>query len=404
MEVETTRLVIVGGSSLISWWRRNGNWVVRVVLIPWALTRLCLVLSGCLAAYLPINRHYPAGDAVTRGWHFSPHRWLDMWGRWDSGWYYDIVVNGYRLTGESSVSQVNVVYFPLYPLSVRLLTFWLPEPLRTPEDILAVGIAVSNVCLIAALVLLYRLTFDWTGDNKAARWAILFLLVFPTSYFLSSFYSESIYLLVSVGAFFAAQRQRWGLAGVLSALAAVGRPVGIAVAAALALVYLSNNRWRLRGLGWRWLWLLAAPLTLLAYLGWLSTITGDLLAPLTGQAAWGRQLTAPWTTVLEPRYPQGVHKLLEQAVTVFMLSLAVVSIFLLRSAAYGVYCLLLMLPFLVTGTLQSAARLEMIAFPVFVTLSMLTSRLQWLRITIGVISFILLCLRMALWSRFYSML
>ncbi len=327
-----------------------------------------------------------------------------MWGRWDSGWYYDIVVNGYRLTGESSVSQVNVVYFPLYPLSVRLLTFWLPEPLRTPEDILAVGIAVSNVCLIAALVLLYRLTFDWTGDNKAARWAILFLLVFPTSYFLSSFYSESIYLLVSVGAFFAAQRQRWGLAGVLSALAAVGRPVGIAVAAALALVYLSNNRWRLRGLGWRWLWLLAAPLTLLAYLGWLSTITGDLLAPLTGQAAWGRQLTAPWTTVLEPRYPQGVHKLLEQAVTVFMLSLAVVSIFLLRSAAYGVYCLLLMLPFLVTGTLQSAARLEMIAFPVFVTLSMLTSRLQWLRITIGVISFILLCLRMALWSRFYSML
>ena len=50
-------------------------------------------------------------------------------------------------------------------------------------------------------------------DARLARRAVLFCAVFPTVYFLHIAYSEAIFLLLSVGAFYHARRGQWLICG-----------------------------------------------------------------------------------------------------------------------------------------------------------------------------------------------
>ncbi|MDP2727577.1 MAG: hypothetical protein Q8P59_08530, partial [Dehalococcoidia bacterium] len=45
---------------------------------------------------------------------------LDVWARWDSGWYANIALFGYRyLTDQPS----NMAFLPSYPLAIKAVTF-----------------------------------------------------------------------------------------------------------------------------------------------------------------------------------------------------------------------------------------------------------------------------------------
>ena len=54
--------------------------------------------------------------------------------------------------------------------------------------------------------------------EEIAERAVLLLLLFPTSFFLTAFYTEGLFLLLTVGAFLAARRGRWAVAGALATL------------------------------------------------------------------------------------------------------------------------------------------------------------------------------------------
>jgi len=62
---------------------------------------------------------------------------IDLHNRWDAYWYLTIAQDGYDLRGEGDIS--NVVFFPLYPLLVRLLgplagDDLVPGPVAPHED------------------------------------------------------------------------------------------------------------------------------------------------------------------------------------------------------------------------------------------------------------------------------
>jgi hypothetical protein len=78
-------------------WRRNRSWLWPDVLAPFAITRLALILVAWFSQYLPANTGYPYQPAIERGWHFSPHRLVDVWGRWDTGWYISIIETRIRM-------------------------------------------------------------------------------------------------------------------------------------------------------------------------------------------------------------------------------------------------------------------------------------------------------------------
>jgi len=134
---------------------------------------------------------------------------------WDGLWYKLIAEEGY---GE----HVNTypAFWPLFP--------WL---MRLGSDITGVatetaGWVIANASFLVALTLLYRLVaLDF--DRTIARRTVVALAVFPTSLFFSAVYTESLFLLLAVGALYAARRGVWFTAGALGLLAALTRSQGI---------------------------------------------------------------------------------------------------------------------------------------------------------------------------------
>ncbi|MEA2578910.1 MAG: hypothetical protein QOD78_2498, partial [Chloroflexota bacterium] len=197
---------------------------------------------------------------------------------WD-GWYYlGIVRDGYQADPVSGAYS-NIAFPPLYPMLVRLLSF----PIKGSEGIVA--ILVSNVAFLIALGLLVRLGTPYLGRRRATMAAGL-LVIYPFASVFAMAYTESLFLLLMVAAFLAAERGHRAWAGIFLALTVLCRLQGIALILPLGIVMLRQDGWRPRpSLGW----LLLGPLAGAAFLLYIATITGTPTAFLDAQQAWGRE-------------------------------------------------------------------------------------------------------------------
>ena len=84
----------------------------------------------------------------------------------------------------------------------------------------AAGYLVSNLALYVACLVFRSHVRDLYGEAVASR-AVVFLLINPVTVFYSTIYSESLFLLCIVAACHAAHRNRWPLAGLCGAGAAL---------------------------------------------------------------------------------------------------------------------------------------------------------------------------------------
>jgi hypothetical protein len=164
---------------------------------------------------------------------------------------------------------------------------------------MVVGLSVASASALGALFVLHRLVELEFGGEAATNtvWIVAWL---PVALFLSAVYSESLFLLLVIGSFYAARLGRWPTAGALGALAAASRNSGVVLLVPLVLLYLYGPREdrepdrRQSGLRRRYdlqpdlLWLAAVPLGLLAYIAYLQISFGEPLAPFTQQNHWHR--------------------------------------------------------------------------------------------------------------------
>jgi len=213
--------------------------------------------------------------------------------RWDSVWFLSVAQDGYTQASSEA-------FFPLYPMLAALAGALLGT---APAG----AIAVSLACLAGALYLLHRLVALDFGREVAATTVALVALS-PAAFFLSAVYSESLFLLLSVGAVLAARTDRWWAAGALGALAACTRSAGVVLMVPLALMYLYGPRgagaWEARGgrvaprsrfgLRANALALGLVPLGLLAYCLVLALYGQDPLAPFAAQEVWLRGFAGPF--------------------------------------------------------------------------------------------------------------
>jgi Mannosyltransferase (PIG-V) len=207
--------------------------------------------------------------------------------RWDAVWYLRIADSGY------AGDEARAAFFPLYPLLTHSLAQLAGG---TDAALLVSAYLIALASFLAALVLLYRLVSLELG-RPLARPTLLLLAVFPAAVYFGAPYAESLFLLLAVGAFYAARTDRWAWAGLAAAGAAATRSAGILLLVPLAMLWWSGRRTPSRGrtVAQRPAWLLLAPLGLACYALYLGLAEGDALRFLDVQDAWSRELAVPLT-------------------------------------------------------------------------------------------------------------
>ncbi len=179
-------------------------------------------IAGAYAGHaLGASPYSPEEIFPYRGIAPETNLFLSVWQRFDTNWYLEIARDGY-------VDAGSKVYFPLYPLLIRLVS-------ALVGNAMLAALLISNVALIGALALLYRLSKALFGATSARR-AVAYWLVFPTAFFLFAAYTESLFLFLVLAAFDCARRERWVLAAMFGALAALTRLQGVLLIVPLAVV------------------------------------------------------------------------------------------------------------------------------------------------------------------------
>jgi hypothetical protein len=357
----------------------------------WGGWRLALIIIAAIGmAVLPFKPSFPYAETLLLP-HGSPLFW--SWANFDGVHYIGIAEKSY-------FAQFTQAFFPLYPLLIRALN-------QLVHNSILNGLIISNVTFLGSLWLLYKLA-RLDLSTAAAKRTLIFLLVFPTSFFFASLYTESLFLLVTLASFYAARRRRWLLAGVCGALAAATRILGVLLIPALLIEYLS---WPKRS-RWGWWTLLLPAAGLLLYMYYLNVSFHDPLYFLHAQPAFGAGRSGDKIILLYQVFWRYLKMLLTVPVTTlvyytvaqeFTAALVFLCLSLLAfkftRRSYAVFGILAYILPTLTGTFSSMPRYVLIIFPAFMLLGRIQSRP--IRYALYAISLALLALNVVLFTRGY---
>ena len=372
--------------------KKNKNIYIAIAFVLWVALILLIEKTSIFFLIDRTSYELPYGLGVGRRSVVLP--FLNFDGRN----YLDIAVSGYFQKGEYNLRA----FFPLYPLLVRLIYgFFKINPVYS-------GILVSFLSSLAFIFILYKLVEADYGDKKAFR-VIAAFLVFPTSFFMLAFYTESVFLLLVILCFLSLRNKKRLVAAILAAMASATRITGLALFPVLA--YDSYNHFKKNGK--INLSFLISPLGFVAYSVYSFITTGDFLAMISGQNGWGKPLglTGPFyafkyaiTNILSgPKLTYDSPFVYPVIVLEFFLTILII-IFLIRSrkklkAEYWIYSLFSLLVILVGGFLSSAPRYFLVIFPIFIYAGVNLSKFKYI-IYVSV-SFLLFIFLSALFLRGY---
>jgi hypothetical protein len=323
------------------------RWYGRAVLAPFVVTRLLLLVIGLAVA--------------TR----DP---LSVWSSWDGQWYVSVARDGYVHHG---AAQSNTAFAPALPGLMHLLAALLGGA-DNPTILVVSGLLIGQAALLVALGYLAVLV-SRECDAPTARRAVLYVLVFPSTLFLSALYPHALFLACAIGSVYHARRGQWWLAGLLGGLTGLTRLQGALIGLPLLVEYLSQRGTERSPLRQHLLALALVGLGPLVTLLVLAVQTGNPLAMVGAEAAWGRELTWPWLTLQAylsaPLGPHGTDRsALDLAFTGLLLILAVVGWTRLPRSLALFPCVFLGIS-LSSGLLVSSMRYGLELFPVFITLA-----------------------------------
>ncbi len=162
----------------------NKSIYIYVVLI-FVLTRVMLILIENIS-----NNILPSGSYFLQSYE---NNWVNYFLQWDGAWYLSISEQGYY-------NVYSTHFLPVYPIIVKFLRY-IFAPIPTP----ILGIITSNISFIIALIILYKIIIV-EKNGIVAKYTIFSLLIFPTSYVFSSFYTESIFLLLIVLSYYSIKK------------------------------------------------------------------------------------------------------------------------------------------------------------------------------------------------------
>lgn len=288
---------------------------------------------------------------------------VDLHNRWDSFWYLDIVQNGYHINpGQYSLS--NVAFYPVYPFLIKIV-----GTIFFGQFALA-GWLLSITSLFAAAVYFYKLIKEF-HPGVDPEMALIFMLVFPTAFFLNVIYTESLFLFISLACFYYCFRKNWLLAGIFGFVGAVTHSNGVFLLIPILWEYYRNFKFKINRN------ILAA----------IAIPAGSAIIPIYHyfkfhnlflffqyESRWGRNFTINWDHLQFFSRPATLNIIFDSAFTIMALTASYL-VYKKLSKVYAVYMLGTILAALTSGTLMSMGRYLLILFPLFILLASVKNKL-----------------------------
>ena len=343
---------------------------IKPVLLIALVTKALIFSLGFIVTYLNEGPSHPLSIVMRQ------------FCRWDSPHYLSIAENWYVNVGEQ---RLFIVFFPLYPVLIRLTTF-------NGRFVNLSALLISNISSIVAMVYLFKLAkLDFKED--VAKRAVIYFSLYPTAYFLCAIYTEGLFLALVTACFYYARRGRWLLSGFLGMLASLTRINGLVLLPALLVEYLSKREWRLRKLDVNLFWLGLPLVGFMIYLIINYIVTGDFFTFIEIQRMHWHQNLNPLSGLKEA-LNWAINASLYENVTVgyaqiifaILGLMGVIGSFLRLRPSYSVYMLLTWMMSVSTSFWLSIPRFTLVMFPLFILLGLTGHRKNFNYIAIPISS------------------
>jgi hypothetical protein len=256
--------------------------IVATPVLAAALTvgmRIALSVFGALLApHLVLNRELIETNAFTSNLLSREsglvYAVLGIWQRFDTLWYIHIAQSGYD-------RPAAVVFYPVYPFLIRLLTPVFRDPLVS-------ALVMATAGMFFALWGFQQLVrLDYTPTTAAQ--ATILLAVWPGSFIFFAAYPESLLLAFTTWSIYKARQREWVYSAILAVIAALTKAAGVVVAIPL-LVIAARERSRIG--------IVAAAGALLTSLIYQITMASGPNGMQNIYAKfWGTTTAAPWVAV-----------------------------------------------------------------------------------------------------------
>jgi hypothetical protein len=308
------------------------------------------------------------------------------WQQWDANWYTSIARVGYGPLSPVHTPGGHVydalVWPPAFPGLIAAIS-------RTfGFDPGAAALLIASVCLLIALIGVYRVVQLQFGEGRATATLVL-LLVFPSAFFLGAGYTEALLLATIAWSFWAATTHRWWLAGLLSALALLTKYYAIILPAALLVEYMAQRQWSWRDIRADIAWLVLPPaLALGAWATYVQANFGDASRIVTTARYWDRHLAPPWVAALDAASTLRHLRFVGVVDLGSLLLLVGAVIYGARAGRRGYTALMLLAVavYLSTSTLASTSRYTTVMFPMFLAAAIFLRGRPWLTGAVAAVS------------------
>src|SRR3990167_6265945 len=169
------------------------HWLLFCILI-FVVSRLVMLYQYNLASSILVHSHASFATLMCK---------------WDCKWYLTIIQNGYdahlRTSPKIWSGLANWAFFPLYPYIVKYTA------LITQLQPTLAGILLNQAFVFIALILFY-LYLKIAVDEVNSRFGVVLLAFSPFSIYFASLYTEALFLVLSLAAFYFMRKKRFVLA------------------------------------------------------------------------------------------------------------------------------------------------------------------------------------------------
>ena len=203
-------------------------------------------------------------------------QWIYSFANFDGIHYLLIAQNGY--------SQYEQAFFPLYPILIRFFSLVF-------KNYLISSLIISYVCFLTGLFVFKKYLELILKNKRQVVWTLIFLIIFPSSFFFGAVYTESLFFLTFISSLYFFQKKKYSHSAVFAFFCSLTRLIGIFILIPF-LVKIFLEKESLRNKIKKYFLVILSPIIGFAsYCYYLFKTTGDAFFFFNSQPAFGANRT-----------------------------------------------------------------------------------------------------------------